>query len=47
MVGGTHNQTAKFRVNDALLRAAREKASQQGMTLPELMRSALRRELAA
>jgi hypothetical protein len=42
---GVHNQLAQFRVNDVLLRAAREKASRDGMTFSELTRAALRREL--
>lgn len=37
--------TAKFHVTDAMLAAAREKASEKGMTVSELIRHALRREL--
>jgi predicted DNA binding CopG/RHH family protein len=47
MPRNVHNQLAQFRANDALLRAAREKASREGMTFSELTRAALRRELAA
>jgi predicted DNA binding CopG/RHH family protein len=47
MAQSVHNQLAQFRVNDVLLRAAREKASRDGMTFSELTRAALRRELAA
>ncbi len=47
MSNAVHNQSVKFRANDALLRAAREKASREGMTFSELTRAALRRELAA
>lgn len=41
----THNALARFRVNDALLAQAQAKATREGMTLPELFRHALRREV--
>lgn len=40
-----HNSIVRFRVNDALLVAASTKAKQEGMSVSELMRAALRREL--
>ncbi len=45
MARGVHNQTAQFRVNGALLASAAEKARRDGMTLSELIRSAIRREI--
>jgi hypothetical protein len=42
-----HNTLARFRVNDALLASATERARREGMTLSELIRAALRRELAS
>lgn len=45
MSGLVCNSLVKFRVNGALLAKAQAKASSEGMTLSELMRSALRREL--
>ncbi len=47
MARTVHNQLAQFRVNDALLASAAAKARRDGMTLSELMRAALRRELNA
>lgn len=40
-----HDTPVKFRVNNAILVKAQAKASSEGMSLSELMRSALRREL--
>lgn len=40
-----HNAVASFRVNGALLARAQQKAQQEGMSLPELFRHALRREV--
>lgn len=40
-----HDTPVKFRVNNAILAKAQAKASSEGMSLSELMRSALRREL--
>lgn len=45
MRNDVHNSMVRFRVNDALLSAACSKAKQEGMSVSELMRSALRREL--
>lgn len=45
MRNDVHNSMVRFRVNDALLAAASVKAKQEGMSVSELMRSALRREL--
>ena len=42
-----HNRVARFRVNVRLLEEAQDKARQMGMSVPELMRHALRRELEA
>jgi antitoxin component of RelBE/YafQ-DinJ toxin-antitoxin module len=41
-----HDAAARFRVNEALLAAAQKRARLQGMTMSELFRHALRRELA-
>lgn len=41
-----HNETLRLQVNDALLAQARDKARREGMTVSELVRHALRRELA-
>jgi hypothetical protein len=43
--GSTHTAEARFRVAPALLSDATEKARREGMTLSELLRQALRREL--
>jgi antitoxin component of RelBE/YafQ-DinJ toxin-antitoxin module len=40
-----HDMPVRFRVNEALLSKAMQKAEREGMSLSELMRSALRREL--
>jgi len=40
-----HDRPVKFRVNNALLAKTQAKASSEGMSLSELMRSALRNEL--
>jgi len=40
-----HDAPVQFRANVRLLAAARSKAERQGMSLSELMRSALRREI--
>lgn len=45
MSGLVHDSPVKFRVNGALLAKAQAKAVAEGMSLSELMRSALRREL--
>jgi len=37
-----HNAVASFRINGALLARAQEKARQEGMSLPELLRHAVR-----
>jgi len=41
-----HDATARFRVSGKLLSAAEREADRKGMSLSELMRAALRRELA-
>ena len=40
-----HNKPVQFRVNDGLLAKARERAVQDGMSLSELVRLALRNQL--
>ena len=40
-----HDATAKFRVSADLLTAAEQKAKREGMSLSELLRHALRREV--
>jgi hypothetical protein len=40
-----HTTVVQFRANQALLAAAHEKARREGMSLSELLRHALRREL--
>ena len=40
-----HDSTVRFRVNEALVARAEEKARQEGMSLSELIRQAVRREL--
>ena len=40
-----HDMPVRFRVNEALLSKAMKKAELEGMSLSELMRSALRQEL--
>lgn len=47
MKSTVYDATARFRVNERLLAAARAKASEEGRTFSELVRDALRRELAA
>ena len=39
------NTSVRFRVNDALVAAASEKARREGMSLSEFVRAAIRREL--
>ena len=46
MRSNVHNAPVQFRANVRLLSAARAKADREGMSLSELMRSALRREIA-
>lgn len=45
MQGQVHNSWVKFRANDALVAKATLKAQREGMSLSELMRHALRREV--
>jgi hypothetical protein len=45
MRASVHDSVAKFRVNEGLLAAAEAKARREGMSLSELMRHALRREV--
>jgi len=47
MRGHVHNAAVRFRVSDALLAAAAAtaKAKQEGMSLSELLRHAVRREV--
>ena len=40
-----HTSTVKFRADEALVAAAAEQARRQGMTLSELLRQAVRREV--
>ena len=40
-----HDTLVRFRVNEALVASASEKARREGMSLSELLRHALRREL--
>ena len=40
-----HDVPVRFRLNNALFAKAQAKATAEGMSLSELMRSALRREL--
>ena len=40
-----HDCTLRFRANEALVAAAEQKARREGMSLSELIRHALRREL--
>jgi antitoxin component of RelBE/YafQ-DinJ toxin-antitoxin module len=40
-----HNTLARFRVNDALLATASDRARRDGMTLSEFIRAAIRREV--
>ncbi len=42
-----HDTVARFRINHRLLTAAEIEAERKGMSLSELMRHALRRELEA
>jgi hypothetical protein len=42
-----HNTIARFRVNDALIASAASRARQDGMTLSEFIRAAIRREVRA
>lgn len=45
MSAGVHGGLIRVRVNEALVAAASEKARREGMTLSELVRQAVRREL--
>lgn len=45
MRGQVHNSIVQFRVNEGLLAAAEAKAKAHGMSLSELMRHAVRREV--
>lgn len=45
MAASIHNSLARFRVNDVLLASAVEKAARDGLTLSELIRTAIRREV--
>ena len=40
-----HNTAVRFRANDALVAAAVEKARREGMSLSELLRHAVRKEV--
>jgi predicted HicB family RNase H-like nuclease len=40
-----HDETVRFRIAGSLLASAERRAQQEGMSLSELMRHALRREL--
>ena len=40
-----HDSVIRFRVNEALMTAAEAKARQEGMTLSEFLRQAVRREV--
>lgn len=42
---GVHGSLARFRVNESLLAKAEAKARDEGMTLSELIRQAVRREV--
>jgi len=46
MRSSVQNVPVQFRANVRLMTAARAKADREGMSLSELMRSALRREIA-
>lgn len=41
----THNECVYFRAPEQIMAAARAKAEREGMTVPELIRQALRREV--
>ena len=45
MSGLIHDVPVRFRLSNALLAKAQAKANAEGMSLSELLRSALRREL--
>lgn len=45
MAQKVHTSLAQFRVNDALLIAAKKKADRSGMSLSEYLRAALRNQL--
>ena len=45
MAGAIHDIPVRVRINSALLAKAQAKAIDEGMSLSELLRSALRREL--
>lgn len=45
MAGAIHDIPVRIRINSALLSKAQAKAIDEGMSLSELFRSALRREL--
>jgi Ribbon-helix-helix protein, copG family len=45
MPAAVHNATAKFRLNEDLLAKAESKARANGMSLAEMLRQAVRREV--
>ena len=45
MRGQVHNSLVRFRANEALVAEAEAKARAEGMTLSELIRQAVRREV--
>ena len=45
MRGNVHNTAVRVRANDALIAAATEKARREGMSLSELLRHAVRKEV--
>ena len=45
MSAQVHDMTVRFRANNSLVASAAEKARREGMTLSELLRAALRREI--
>jgi antitoxin component of RelBE/YafQ-DinJ toxin-antitoxin module len=45
MKPGVHDSLIRFRVNEELVAAAEAKARREGMTLSELVRQAVRREV--
>jgi predicted HicB family RNase H-like nuclease len=45
MRGNVHDTAVRFRANNALIAAAAQKAEREGMSLSELMRHALRKEV--
>ncbi|QHD65767.1 hypothetical protein GS397_00895 [Sphingobium yanoikuyae] len=45
MRGNVHDTAVRFRANNALIVAATQKARREGMSLSELLRHALRKEV--